>query len=140
MKNLCSQRKQGFSFIEVVIAIAIIGTILTSLLSLLGAVFRATYQVHARTERMLMLRNLFFNQEDIGQLLADPTREIKRTIQEPMTELKFFLVRPKEGSQLAKRFQDTWLVQAKAEWQEFGRKQDEILVGMQYKKVERTTV
>ena len=76
--------KSGFSLIEVVIAVAMIGTILTSIYALQHALLKRDFLSTGELQRMLLIKNVLY---DPSVMRDNPAEELKKDIQikEPKT-------------------------------------------------------
>jgi prepilin-type N-terminal cleavage/methylation domain-containing protein len=117
----------GFSFIEIVIAIAIIGILLTALFNLQNTVFNSASREHSRMMRIFNIKNLFFNNEINQKIVKE--KQIKQNIEDPQTLLTYQALKPSDKSAL-KRFNGISILKATGTWQLFNNDFDEIMVSL----------
>lgn len=130
MKNLCSQHKTGFTLVEVVIALAFVGMVMTSVFALLNSALRSTYTTNSLVSRIFYIKNMFFDHEIINSLKKDPEKEIKKTIKEPSTEIVVKLSGSK-NKVLEKNFKNSKIITSSAQWTDL-RSEEDSIVGFLY--------
>lgn len=70
-KNVSRDNKPGFTFIEVVIAIAITGLILTSLFTLQTTMFNNIVSGHFKTARIFFMKNFLLDEANLKKAKAE---------------------------------------------------------------------
>lgn len=123
--NFRNLNKPAFGFVEIVITIAIVGTLLTSIFMLQNTVFINVINQHERISRIFYIKNLFF----------EPSKEknIKKEISDPVTQLSLQTNLPSEQSEL-KKFENIYILKTTGKW--MGRKgeREETMITFVYEK------
>ncbi len=134
MINSKNLKKSGFTFIEVVIAVMIIGMVLTSLFSLQTALFDSTFNNYSKISRIFFIKNLFFNFEAREKL--NKNKILKKELKDPLTKLTFELKNLNEKSQI-KKFENISLLKSSASWRGLVRQQEESMIYYIYQKAKK---
>jgi len=117
--------KNGFSLIEAVIAIAVIGIIMVSVFSLQHVVFRKDILHNDRLTRIFLLKNALY---DPAVMREDHDQSIKkeRRIKDPVTEIKMIV--GKMAGKVFTKFKHVQRIVAQALWEGLdGKEQEELL-------------
>lgn len=127
MKNLENHKQTGFTFIEVVLSIFIIGTLLSSVLLLQSTVVNGLQSASGRAQRIFLLTEELFN-ASFSRLKKEKKTD-KRTIKinDPETAITINTFRPKKSSSLSD-IENIMIENITAEWQEWTGKRMEQLV------------
>ena len=102
------QRNPGFSFMEVLVALCMIGLVLTALFGLQNSVFKRVSYAHNLTQKSLALQNLLIDHSFMNNLF-DNAGKIEKRLEQPPMDLKTTLVEPSSTSEL-KRFNHIRLI------------------------------
>jgi len=116
----------GFSFIEVALTIAIIGMMITALFSLQFGAFRNVTLEHAILSRIFYIKNIYYNPQDFQKLQKDKT--FTQDIPDPKIKIVSKYLDVPEKSEVAKKFENVFLVKATGSWQGMQTEQQETLV------------
>ena len=123
-----SKLRDGFSFIEVVIALAVIAIALTSIFALQQASMQSTYDATNKLRRILLLKNVLY---DPAIVRDQHDKELgEKKFKEPATTI--IVKREKVTSERLKNY-ELERITAKASWFAFWGTQDESLVTFQFK-------
>jgi len=125
MIHFNDHKKNAFTLIEAVIAIAIIGIVVVGVFSLQQAVFRNDIVSNEQLSRVFLLKNALY---DPAVMREDHDQEIKKEqrIKEPPTEIK--LIVGKATGKLLKAFKYIERIVAQAKWEGIiGSEQEELL-------------
>ena len=124
--------KAGFSFIEVIIALTIIGIMITSMFTLKINVFRKVVKHSSRQSCIMALENMFID----ARLEEGLTKNKNETVQYSVLPLTVSLERRmnaiSEKSSL-KDFKDILVESVKGTWSDFGTESSESLLTFVYK-------
>lgn len=131
MKNL-KRSMSGFMFMEVVIAVAILGIMSMAIFNLQSTILKQVWYESSAMERVLILRNYFFSTQ--GQSILQPKISGERQIVlkeiDQFSEVKFEVLPIAKNSNLYRKFPDLYLVQAIGTWSTPFRDQSETLVSL----------
>ena len=117
------------TFIEVILAVAIIGSVLTALFSLQTGIFSAIFNDYSRISRVFYLKNFFFDYDSFQKVQQE--KNIKMDLKEPITKLTYETKKISEKSSL-KKFENVSLFKATAKWRGLIRDQEESIVSFIY--------
>lgn len=126
MKNC----KKGFTLVEVIIAIAIVGMMMTSIFALLNSAFRSTYETNSLITRIFYIKNSFFSPEDQNAIQKDPSKEITKKIENPATAIIFKATKPKNKF-IENNFKNSYLITATGKWEAL-KTEEESIIGFKY--------
>ncbi len=129
-KNKYVLGSSGFSFIEVALTIAIIGMMITALFSLQFGAFRNVTLEHAILSRIFYIKNIYYNPQDFEKLQKDKT--FTQDISDPKTKIVSKYLDVPEKSEVAKKFENVFLVKSTGSWQGMQTEQQETLVSFIY--------
>jgi len=113
----------GFSFVEVVMAMAIMAIILTSLFGLQNTAFNSALREHALISRIYYIKNLFFD--------TVPNKIIKKSLPDPETKLEIITM-PAKSPEIVKRFENMYIVNANGQWKIQNKNYQEVLTMLLY--------
>jgi len=125
-KNLMvsnGMEQSGFSIIEIVISIAIIGTTLMALFGSQSASIRSVARGHQAVIRLYMIKNQI-TQHGMQPPSDEPTKTIEGQIPKPKTSLKYMVKNIPFESVLAP-LKNLYLVQASGSWYTFSKEYTE---------------
>jgi prepilin-type N-terminal cleavage/methylation domain-containing protein len=123
-------RKEGFSFVEVVIALTVMGLVITALLGLQANLLKGLVASTGRIQRGIAIKNFWFSRLRSGE----PTGE--QTLQDPPIKLRFEMRPTTENSSLHK-IPDIVLQRIEAQWQQQSNTKTELAMSMVYKPEEK---
>ncbi len=121
----------GMTFIEVVLAIFIIGSLLSSLLLLQSNIVRAVWQFSSRANRILLLKNRLM-QALLEQEKKEKESPKEKKVEEPKTTITYEQKKISKDSAL-KKFENIVIEKVSAQWQEWDTKQKETMITFLYK-------
>ncbi len=123
-----NNHKRGFSLIEAVIAIAVMGILLVSILSLQNNAFRSDITYNAQLERILLLKNVLYSPEMFREE-HDKEFEKKQNIDAPKTEIKIDSFDLKDlPNKLLKKLMYVKKIIIEATWEGlFGKENEQLL-------------
>lgn len=127
-------KKSGFTFIEVVLSITIIGLILTSLFSLQGTVFNRLVREHEKISRIFFINNQFYDPEVIHTLKTKKEETIKKIPADLDLDIEVTLKPAADKSAIKKRFDNIYKMQSTGRWQVFGAQQEESIIYYMFNK------
>ena len=121
----------GMTFIEIVFAVFILGSLLSSLLLLQSNVLKNIFNFSSRAERFLLLK------DRLGKAAMEREKKTKsenkpETIKEPKTVIKYAVKKPSGESSL-KKFESVAIEKVTAEWEHWGAKEEETMITFMYK-------
>ncbi len=140
MMNFKSHKNSGFSFIEVLISLTIVGIMVGSLIGLNGAIFRTTRSAHDTIENSILLKNfLLQSRQDAKEIKAG--KKIEKQIENTKTKLSYNIEKIKENSVISKQkipTQNLFLEKTEIEWEAgFGVKRKESIITFVFKQEEQ---
>lgn len=127
----------GFSFIEVVLSLAVMSIVLVSIFALQQAVMNSCFSATNKARRILLLKNILYDPTIVRENYDEKITPEKK-IKEPPTVIKISKEKT-EHKQLKKYVLEKLLV--KAMWDDFWGRQDESLFLIRFvppKKEERS--
>lgn len=117
--------KNGFTLTEVMIAMTIMGLVMTSIFVLQGGTFRSIVSWARRLERFTA-GTLFMTQTRIEKK-TEPTVDQVKKLETPLTNMHYQMIEvPKESS--LKDMQNMYLERVTIKWQEGKKKNEETIV------------
>ena len=126
MMYFSGHNQDGFSLIEAVIAIAIIGIVMVTIFTLQQTVFRKDIRNNERLSRIFLLKNTLYDPAIIREQHDQELKKEKR-VKEPPTEIK--LIVGKMGGKVFIRFKYIERIIARALWEGLvGKEQEELLL------------
>lgn len=128
----------GFTFIEVIIAITIVGLILTSLFGLQTTMFKNIINGHFRTSRLFFLKNFLLDEDNLKKAKKEK-KVIERDLTDPKMKMKYELKKVDEKSNLVKNFKNVSLIKVTGTWQGLRAQQEESFIRLVYIKPEKKT-
>lgn len=81
-----SSVRSGFSLIEVVIALAVMGIMLVTLFALQQTVLQTTFTQADTLRRMLLIKNTLYDPELMRELSGD-SKKVEHKVKEPLTTI-----------------------------------------------------
>ncbi len=117
----------GFSIIEVIIAIAIIGTTLLALYASQSASARSVLRGHQTIQRLYLIKNQIYAQQT--KFSEEVERTVEEKIAKPQTDLMYRVQKIHSESHLA-QLQNLYSVQASGTWRMMGISFKKIFVGL----------
>jgi len=130
MMYFSDHNQDGFSLIEAVIAIAIIGIVMVTIFTLQQTVFRKDIRNNERLSRIFLLKNTLYDPTVIREQHDQELKKEQR-IKEPPTEIK--LIVGKMGGKVFTRFKYIERIIARALWEGLVGKEQEELLLLQFK-------
>lgn len=130
MIHFKNHSQEGFSLIEAVIAIAVMGIILVGVFSVQQVVFKKDVMSTDRLSRILLLKNVLY---DPTVMREEHDQEIQKEqrIKEPPTNVK--LVMGKMKGETLKSFKYIERIVARATWEGIVKKEEEELLYLRFK-------
>lgn len=134
-KNL-KNSSPGFSFMEIIIAVLMLGMLMTAIFTLQNTTFRSVVDFSARLAHIFSLKNkLVTASRDRAQQTESQTKPLDELTKES-TKIIYTLEKVNEKSAL-KKFENVMIEKAVAQWQEGTKKYQEILISFFYKVPEK---
>ncbi len=132
INKVAQNNVSGSMFIEVIIAVAILGVMSMSLFSLQSSILKQVWYESSAMVRVLNLRNYFFNSQ--GQAILDPKFKTDRQLiikdTGQFSELKFEVIPIPTQSSLYRKFPDLHLVQCVGSWSTPFQDQSETILSL----------
>jgi Tfp pilus assembly protein PilV len=119
-------------FAEVLLAVFIIGTVLSSSLLLQNTLFSNVFTITARFERMFLLKNRFVQEKMRRVEQSKEKRAAVPNAAFPDTKISYTTKKPDKSSSL-KQFKSIMIEQAKATWKENLREQSESMITLLFR-------
>lgn len=129
--NFKNHNNPGFTFIESLFSVFIVGLMLSSLLLLAGSVFSELSLFSNRLERIFILDNILKKAEQLRFAKSKETVPAKQEIKNPPTTIEYNLRAPNRNSALNK-FEHIKIEQANAQWTSGIGMHNEILIHLVY--------
>jgi len=129
--------RKGFTFIETVIALAVIGIMTVSIFALQQAMLQSSISATNNVRRMYLLKNVLYD-PSIQRENHDEERKTEQKIKMPPTTIK--LTVEKSTNERLKEY-NLEHIHAKALWEDFAGQQEESLLLLHFvmpKKEDRT--
>lgn len=125
-----SKNKHGFTLTEVLLAVVLIGLLMTPIYVLQGRAFRSILTAWHRLERYTVAET-FMTQTSIEKA-KDPQAVVDKKIERPATSLRYQLMEvPKESS--LKDVKNMYLERVTMTWQEGKKKVEETIVRFRHR-------
>jgi Tfp pilus assembly protein PilV len=133
MKNFKNHNHtfSGMTFIEVVLAVFMLGSLLSSLLLLQSNVLKNVFQFSSRAERVLLMKDRLIKAALSREKKEKEEKKIEE-IKEPLTTINYELKKLSEDSSL-KIFKNIVIEKVTAEWDYWGTKEKESMITFLYK-------
>lgn len=119
------------TFIEVVLAIFIVGSVVSAVLLLQSNVLKNTFSFSSRAQRIVLLRDCFM-QAALHRAKKEPGEFKPQDIPEPKTKFIYQLKKPSQDSSL-KKFKNIMIERISAQWDYWGSSQQEDMISFIYK-------
>lgn len=129
-KNVKNHNKNGFTFIEIVITVAVIGIMMSAIFGLQSGMFRSIFGNYSKVSRIFYIKNLFFEPANLEKLQKD--KIIKKDLSDPATNIVYELKKPGDKSGYSKRFENINLLKATGKWKGLFKEQEEMLISFVY--------
>lgn len=112
---------------EVLVTVALMATILTSIFALQGSLFRAISHKHSVLGRVFVLRNLFFDYEKLDNFKENPTSRsvVEEANQDPRMDIGFEAKNISEES-----YPFLYRLESAGKWQGMFKPQEETVAGL----------
>jgi prepilin-type N-terminal cleavage/methylation domain-containing protein len=127
----------GFSIIEIVISIAILGTTLMALFGSQSVSIRSVVQAHQRAIRLYAIKNQITRQS-MQPLSQDPVRIIEQQLAKPKTVLHYEVKNSDLESSLAE-LKNIYIVQARGTWRTLAKEFKELFVTLIFTPLQKKT-
>jgi prepilin-type N-terminal cleavage/methylation domain-containing protein len=125
-----NSQQPGFSLVEVVLTLVVIGIVVSALLALQGNLLRAVYSATGRLARAISMKN-FLVESHIKQW-ADSNQTQQKTIDNPPVKLTYQTKKISESSSL-KKLNDLVIEQITCSWQGRVTEGQETMISLLYK-------
>jgi prepilin-type N-terminal cleavage/methylation domain-containing protein len=119
-----SNTHSGFSFIEVVIALAVIGILLTSIFAVQQAMMQASFSSTNTLRRVLLLKNVLYDPTIVREK-HDEERKTEQRIKEPPARVRLVIDKPVQKRLKALELER---IRAQVQWEDFIGRQEELLL------------
>lgn len=120
---------KGFTLIETIIALVILGTVITTLFRFQGELLRGTFRWHATVSRISFMRNMFAMAQEEKWYTKNQTKEIKEGLRD--TTLTYSFKKVSENGSLGK-YKNLYTEQIQAQWSELTGTRTDTLVGFKF--------
>jgi Tfp pilus assembly protein PilV len=132
--NLKNHEQIGMSFIEVIVALFVMGTMLSSLLLMQGTIFSGLVTESSLLGRVFLLedylsRRAFAREKNEKEAFKSPKME---KINQPETTIAYTLKKPSKESSL-KGLEQLMIEHCSAAWNELAQKQKESMITFLFK-------
>lgn len=131
MKDLQNHNTPGFTLMEVMLAIFMVGVLLSALLALQGKIFDGIATYSSRMNRVFLLKNRLF-EVALDRAKGETKVAPEKKIDEPATVIRYESKKPSQESSL-KKFNDIMIERVTAEWDEWKTKRQEVMITFLYK-------
>lgn len=121
--KIFKNHSDGFTFIEVMVAITIVGTMAVALMNLAGTIMQTSFRAHNIIKNIMVLNNFVVESK---RSVLEPGKKIDRKIEEENKELKLEIQKPSEGAQLSKE-KNIYIVNSSINWFEYLIKKTETI-------------
>ena len=128
-KNL--NKKSGFTFVEIVTAIFIIGSAVTTLLGLQGLILRKSSDYLGRTSRIFYTSNLITDNK-MKESIKEKIETLKQ-IKKPETSIQYTEKKISEKSELKKFIENISIIKATTSWKDGLKNKEEDIITFVYK-------
>lgn len=125
-----SKNRSGFTLIEVMFAVAIVGIILIPLMATQSALFERIIRTSRTSVRTFMMG--FFLQESATKIVSNEKLPPEKKIDDPITTLSI-TTKSLEKEKAFKRFHNIERVQVTGKWEDNNRKVQDNIVTFLYK-------
>lgn len=105
-------KKSGFTFIEVVIAISVFAIFSSAILTSVGTSFISSYLSNSQITNFFYVKNMFFNPENYQKISENPKQAVLKKIDNPEINLSYSL---QENNNLSRRFNNCYIAKALGE-------------------------
>lgn len=85
------QTRNGFTFIEAVLAIAIFATLSVAVLSVVNSTFFASYITNSKVSSFFYIKNMFFDPANYSKFVKNAKDSIKNSIKDVNLDLTYSL-------------------------------------------------
>ncbi len=128
--------KTGFTLIEVLIAVAMIGLLLSPLFITQGSLLLSVADRARMFERILKAKNFYWSAKQKAEKQEKPEFTLNKKVDNPQMILKYQVTQP-SGKSALKDFKDVYHEQVKIEWQDGRVKREDALVSFVFKPKEQ---
>lgn len=125
-----SNNRDGFSFIEVVLTIALIGAVLTPLFSVQYNVFNLLARAADKLSRIFLLENVINEGSYKAKPFAEKMEVIKSNIADPETSIELMIQKPDPQTSPLRKFEHLYIVRSKGSWKRFGLEFNDSVVSL----------
>lgn len=122
-------RNSGFSFIEIMLALFLMGTLLTAVMNLSQTTIIALFDYSERLQRIFILQETVFD-ISYAKLQRKPIKKNERKHEGPPTKISYRVVPISEKSSLKAYKDDLDLYNVKAEWTSLFAPREETMIGL----------
>lgn len=124
-----SENNQGFTLIEVLLSMVIMGAVITALMSSQSVVLFSVKTISHQFSRLLLAKNIIYQTRLHGKTSAESKSD------DPPTTFKYS--QKKASGAIGKKFKDIYREQMVFEWEEDGRKRSDTIVSFIFKPKEK---
>lgn len=135
MADLRHHNNYGFGFIEVMLALFIMGTLLSAVISLSQSSISSLFDYSGRLQRIFLLEETLFD-ITYAQLQHKPIKEREKPNEELPTKISYRKLPISDKSALKAFKDDLDMYQVKAEWSSLYRNHEETMIGLFLKKTD----
>ena len=132
--NFKFHRHNGFALMEVIISLAMIGVLLTTLMMVESRVFHHVIMSRSKVDRFYLIQNMFFL--TAINPLEDNKKEWEKTHEDPAVQLKYEKKEIRNDSELY-RFKGLFQERASGKWYEWGKEREYDIINYQFVPVQK---
>ncbi len=124
--------KNGFTLIEVLIAVAMVGLLLSPLFIAQESIFINVVKRARNFERIIKAKNFYWSAKQKADKQEKPEFTLDKKLDDPVMTLKYE-VTPQSQKSALKNFKDVYKERVKMTWQDGRRKREDALVSFVFK-------
>ncbi len=132
-----SNNRDGFSIVEIMITIGMIGALLTPLLNTQYTVMQLMTRATDKLSRIFILENWFNEYEYKKEPISEKEYKVTRNIVDPDTELTYVIHKPDAQKSSLRKIDDIYIVRGKGEWKRFGLPFSDTMITLMYQAPEQ---
>ncbi|MEX0848691.1 MAG: prepilin-type N-terminal cleavage/methylation domain-containing protein [Candidatus Dependentiae bacterium] len=126
-------KSNGFTLIEVLLAMTLVGVVLTPIYSLQNTVFTRVLKMVNAVERMFVAYDFFLDEENVlrqNRKKKKEQKKITKKIDDPSTELIYEVQDVPKDSALQKNFNNLYIEKTTWDWQEGNKKRSDQFINI----------
>jgi type II secretory pathway pseudopilin PulG len=127
-----SNNRDGFSIVEIMVTIGMIGALLPILLSTQLGVMQLMTRSTDKLSRIFVVENWFNEFEYKKEPITDKEYKVTRNVMDPDTVLTYVINKPDAQKSSLRTIDDIYIVRGKAEWKRVGLTFSDTMVSFMY--------